>query len=745
MSAQFDRISQAITQYHPSPDLERLKKAFDFAAQLHKGQVRASGEPYLNHLVETALLVCQLKLDLSSVVAALLHDTIEDCVVERPEIARQFGDEVADIVEGVTKLTRIEFESKEQKQAENFRKMLLAMARDIRVVLVKLCDRLHNMRTLDYLPEARKRVIANETVDIYAPLANRLGIHWLKSELEDNCLKHLRPEMYKLIDESYTASQKAREGYIEGTAKLIATKLEENGISGSVKGRSKHYYSIWQKMERNNLSFDEIHDLLGFRVVVPSVRACYETLGVVHATWKPVPGRFKDYIAMPKPNMYQSLHTTVIGPEGQRIEIQIRTAEMNRVAHEGIAAHWKYKEGTYAKDSGFDLQWVKELVETQQYVKNPDEFIQSVKGELFPDEVFIFTPRGDLLRLPYSATPVDFAYSVHTDIGHKTTGARCNGQIVPLDHKLQNGDTVEIITSKSHVPNKDWLKFVKTTKAKQRIRAYLKNEERGRSEEAGQEILSRDLRKVKQSLRKVEASGDLLKAAQNLGLKTVEELYSEIGYGKISTARALAQLVPDQENLEAELERKSSTLERIFQKAAKASRQKVGVKVSGFDDILVRFAKCCEPLPGDRIVGFISRGRGVTVHLANCAQVHKSDPLRQVEVEWDSAVKQARRVRITVHSQDRIGLLANITTAITSNGANIANAQVKTNNQNKAVNTFELLIDDARQLENIVRAIEMVSGVTRVERVRHLLTSLGVDSAPKHDRLRSAPETDFYD
>lgn len=719
---QFDTLALSIQKYHPHPDLDLVRRAYDFAVLQHRGHVRASGEPYVNHVFATALLVCELKLDIPSIVAALLHDTLEDCGVKSEELVEKFGSDVAEIVEGVTKLTRIEFESREEKQAENFRKMLLAMARDIRVVLVKLCDRLHNMRTLHYLSEEKQRAIARETQEIYAPLANRLGIHWLKSELEDYCLLYLRPEIHAQIKNKFEISSKEREAYIEETTREILKKLEESGVSASVKGRSKHFYSIWRKMERENLAFDEVYDLLGFRVIVPTMRACYEGLGIIHAAWKPVPGRFKDYIAMPKPNMYQSLHTTVIGPRGQRIEIQIRTPEMNKIAEEGIAAHWRYKEdGT---ENAFDLQWVKELVETQQYLKNPDEFIQSVKGELFPEEVFVFTPKGDLVRLPYGSTPVDFAYSVHTDVGHRATGARVNGSIVPLNHKLGNGDTVEVLTSKSHVPSKDWLKFVQSSKAKQRVRAFLKTEERARSLAVGMEILSKDLRKVKLGLKKLEASGKLQEVAQSMGLKSEGDLYAEIGYGKLSSSKVLARLLPEGIDVEEKLRKQESPLERIFQRAAKASRQRVGVKVSGFDDILVRFAKCCEPLPGDRIVGFITRGRGVTVHYADCAQVLQADPLRRVGVSWDIDVKAPRKVRLTVHSQDQMGLLANVTRAITESGANINSAQIKTTEFGKALNSFEITVDDAHQLERITRAIEMVPGVIKVERVKQLSTSV---------------------
>lgn len=717
-----DRICDAISRYHPNPDLTPVQNAFEFANSRHQGQVRASGEPYINHLVETALLVCQLKLDIPSVVAALLHDTLEDCSVTKEEIAKKFGEEIADIVDGVTKLTRIEFDSREEKQAESFRKMLLAMAKDIRVVLVKLCDRLHNMRTLHHLSEEKQRRVALETKEIYAPLANRLGIHWLKSELEDLCLLALRPEIYHLIEEDTTRTGKERERYIEETTKLIQKNLEEAGVSASVKGRAKHFASVFSKMDKLNLSFDEVSDLMGFRIIVPTLRACYETLGIIHAKWKPVPNRFKDYIAMPKPNMYQSLHTTVIGPEGHRIEIQIRTPEMHKIAEEGIAAHWKYKEG--ATMSGFDLQWVKELVDTQQYLKNPDEFIQSVKGELFPDDVFVFTPKGDLMRLPARSTPVDFAYAVHTDVGHTTVGAKVNGQIVPLDYKLENGDTIEIITQRNHVPSKDWLRYVQSTKAKQRIRAFLKSEEHARALALGMDVLTKDLRKVKLSLKKLDKDGTILTTAQGMGLKNEGDLYAAIGYGKVSSAKVVAKLLPEGENVEEKLTAEASALQRIFQRAAKASRDKVGVRVSGLGDVMVRFAKCCEPLPGDRIVGFITRGRGVTVHYADCSQVLQADPLRKVEVQWDVDVKVPRKVRLTIHSQDQMGLLAKVTEAITKNGANIASAQIKTLPSGKAVQSFEVSIEDARQLERLKRAIEMVPGVIKVERVTQIATSI---------------------
>jgi guanosine-3',5'-bis(diphosphate) 3'-pyrophosphohydrolase len=721
----FEQVAEALKKYHPSPDLTTLKRAYDFASKSHSGQVRASGEPYFSHVEETALLVCKLKLDEPSVIASLLHDTIEDCEITREDIQREFGPGVADIVEGVTKLTRIEFESREEKQAENFRKMLLAMAKDIRVILVKLCDRLHNMRTLKFFSEEKQHRIAEETEDIYAPLANRLGIHWLKSELEDLCFYYLRPELYKQVDEYLKKTAPGRDAYVERTVHEIQKVLSDSGVSASVKGRGKHLYSIWQKMQKDNISFEQMYDLLGFRVIVPTVRACYETLGIVHSTWKPVPGRFKDYIAMPKPNMYQSLHTTLIGPEGQRIEIQIRTPEMNRVAEEGIAAHWRYKEGGAAP--AFDLQWVKELVETQQYLKNPDEFIQSVKGELYPEEVFVFTPKGDLVRLTYGSTPVDFAYSVHTDVGHRTTGARVNGQMVPLDHVLANGDTVEVVTSKSHVPSKDWLRFVRSSKARQRIRAFLKTEEHARSMALGMDLLTKDMRKVKLSLKKLEKEGRLEQVADDLGFKTAGELFAAVGYGKVSSSKIIAKFLPEEESAPQKLEEQPTPLQRIFHRAAQVSRERIGVKVSGLDNVLIRFAKCCQPLPGDRIVGFITRGRGVTIHYADCPQVLDSDPLRRVDVDWDSGARAPQRVRITVHAQDQMGLLASVSQAVSGQGTNITSAQIKTEHGRATIN-FEIMLSSAEQLQKIKRAIEMVAGVIKVERVKQLSAGMGEDA-----------------
>ncbi len=709
-------LFEEVSRYHPNPDLKILEEAYNFALKAHDGQVRASGEPYINHLIETALLVCKLKLDIPSVVAGLLHDSIEDCNTTKKSLSEKFGEDIAEIVDGVTKLTRVQFDSREEKQAESFRKMLIAMAKDIRVVLVKLCDRLHNMRTLSSLSEEKRRAIALETKEIYAPLANRLGIHWIKSELEDLCLLHLRPEIYHHLVAELERTNPDREIFLKETADEIQKKLEDSGVSAQVLGRVKHISSIFSKMEKDSLSFEEVMDVIGFRVLVSSVRACYETLGIIHSNFKPIPGRVKDYIAMPKPNMYQSLHTTVISSRGARVEVQIRTADMNRIAEEGIAAHWRYKEG--GSSLGFDLGWVKDLVETQAYLKNPDEFIQSVKGELFPEDVFVFTPKGDLFRLPSNSTPIDFAYTIHTDVGHQTIGARVNGSIVPLEHRLSNGDTVQIITQRGHVPSKDWLRFVVSGKARQRIRAFLKTEEQARSISLGSDILAKDLRKVKLSLKKLEKEGKIKTIAESMGLKAEADLYAAIGYGKVSSPKVVAKLLPSEPGVEQKLtEVESSPLQRIFQRAAKASRDRVGIKVSGLDDVLVRFAKCCEPLPGDRIVGFITRGRGVTIHASHCSEILNADPLRYIPVQWDSEIARPRRVSIVVTSQDQLGILAKMTTAITSNGINIVSASMKTSPSGKAVNQFELEVSDAKQLDGLKRSLELLPGVIKVDRI----------------------------
>lgn len=715
-------IITAVQEYHPHPDIDLIRRAYAFVRQHHEGQTRASGEPYITHVTEVASLTTKLRLDVPSVVTALLHDTVEDTSVTLDEIEGQFGSDIRQLVDGVTKLSKVKFSSRAEEQAENFRKMLLAMSKDIRVLLIKLADRLHNMRTLEYLSEARRLRISQETQEIYAPLAHRLGIHWMKSELEDLCFRHLKPEIHENIRREVEQRKKERQKYVDEVVKLITRELEQNGIVGEVYGRPKHFFSIYQKMERQNLTFDEVHDLIGFRIIVASTRDCYAVLGVVHAGWKPIPGRFRDYVAMPKPNSYQSLHTTVIGPHGMRIEIQIRTPDMHETAEKGIAAHWVYKEdGKGGKLSGHvdsQFSWLKNLVESEQMLTDPVEFMSIVKEDLFPDEVFVFSPKGDVFALAAGSTPIDFAYHVHSEVGHHCSGARVNGQQVPLVTRLKNGDTVEIITASSQAPSKDWLNVVATVKAKQRIRGWLKQEERNRSVSVGRELLTKDLRKVKLHFNRVMKGGELERIAGVFGFRDVEMLLAEIGYGKLTTNQVLQKLVPDEVNLEAKLAKDDSAIQKIFQRAAKVFRDKSGIRVSGMEDMVFRFARCCEPLPGEALVGYVSRGRGVIVHTRGCPQTLSFDPQRLIEVSWDENVKTLRRVRITVHSIDQIGILATMTQSISTGGANIVRAEVSALPEGKAVNTFEVMIESATQLGIIVRSLERINGVLRVERHR---------------------------
>lgn len=705
--------------YAQTKDVELIRKAHAFAVEHHKGQTRVSGEPYISHLREVALLATKLKLDQESIATALLHDTVEDTDVTLDNITATFGKEVADLVDGVTKLNQVKFTSREEAQAENFRKMLLAMAKDMRVLLLKLCDRTHNMRSLEFLSEARRERIAQETLDIYAPLAHRLGIYWMKSELEDLCLRFLHPAIYQNIKEKVASSKKEREVYITEVVSLLNNELKQNKIETQVSGRPKHFYSIYQKMERNNLEFDEIYDLIAFRILTGSTMDCYAALGVVHAAWKPVPGRFKDYIAMPKPNGYQSLHTTVIGPRAHRIEIQIRSTEMHEIAERGIAAHWAYKEGTPQisdKKKQLQLSWLHNLVETEKDLKDPHEFLSSVKDDLFPEEVFVFSPKGDLVSLPRGAGPIDFAYYVHTDIGQKCVGARVNGQHVPLAYKLRNGDTVEVLTSENQRPSKDWLNLVITTKAKQRIRSYIRSEERARSVVVGKETLAKDLKKIKRSLASVTKDHSLEKVASELGLKDLETLFAEIGYGKLSCKTVLTKLAPDIKNLDEQLGKEESMLKKIFQKAARALKDSSGVTVQGMDDLVFKFAKCCQPLPGEKLVGFISRGRGVVVHSRNCSQALSFDPHRLIDVNWDEKIKTTRNIQIGILCQDKIGVLAALTQTISSLGANISSAHTSPKPNGQSLCVFQVHVENSAQLQHIIRHLEKVDGVIKVSR-----------------------------
>jgi GTP diphosphokinase / guanosine-3',5'-bis(diphosphate) 3'-diphosphatase len=709
-------LLERVRSYNPGAALETIERAYEFSADVHRGQRRRSGEPYLIHPLHVAGIIADMRLDVPSVATGLLHDTVEDTLTTLEQVGDLFGEEIASLVDGVTKIGQINFTSHEEKQAENFRKMLLAMARDIRVILIKLADRTHNMRTLGHLPAERQLDIAQETVEIYAPLAHRLGIYWIKSELEDTALRYLHPEVYHQLKRSVAKKKTEREKYIREVISLLEKRLSEAGLEAQVSGRPKHFYSIYQKMQSQNLLYDQIYDVVAFRVVVDAVGECYEALGVVHAHWKPVPGRFKDYIALPKANGYQSLHTTVIGPYGERIEIQIRSRDMHRVAEYGVAAHWRYKgQGDLGPSDDQRFAWLRQLMEWQQQLDDPEEFLRSVKEDLFSEEVFVFTPKGDLLNFPVGATIVDFAYRIHSEVGRHCTGARVNGRIVPLRYQLQNGDTVEIVTTANQAPSKDWLKIARTSRAKQRIRAYLKVQQSARSVAMGREILERDLRRHQLDLAKLRNDGRMGTLVEELEQRDEEGLLAAIGYGRLSPQQVLVKLFP-----EAEIERRRERGEGTFQRLMRlVGRQaKSGVSVSGVEDMLVRFGHCCQPLPGERVAGFITRGRGVTVHAYDCPRVLEADPQRRVDVRWEDGAATPRAVKLEVTCVDRPGLLAAMSKAISAAGININRAQVTAVGDHKAQNTFEVLVKNLDDLNGVMRNLGRVRGVMKVTRVR---------------------------
>ena len=716
---QLQTLIEEIPKYQPGADLDLVKRAYRFSEISHQGQQRASGEPYLSHPLEVAGLLVNFKMDVTTVTAGLLHDVLEDTRATKDDLTREFGVEIADLVDGVTKIGKLAFSSKEERQAENFRKMLVAMARDIRVLMIKLADRLHNMRTLDYLVQDRGRKIAEETLDIYAPLAHRLGMANVKAELEDLALRCLHAEDYADLQRRVAKRRLEREAEINQVIAILEKKLGEVEIEAQIRGRPKHFYSIWKKMHDQGREFDEIYDLTAVRVITNSVRDCYGALGVIHSLWKPVPGRFKDFIAMPKVNMYQSLHTTVIGPKGDPVEIQIRTREMHRVAEEGIAAHWLYKEKKSDKDK-FDqsLVWLRQLMEWQQEMKDPREFMESVRVDLFPDEVYVFTPKGDVKALPEGSTPIDFAFAVHTQVGHRCAGAKVNGKLVPLRYTLRQGDIVEIVTSPTQHPSRDWLKIVKSSRARSKINQWLKTEERARSLSLGRELFEREARKYRLSPATLLGSEEVVKKVlTELGFPSVDDLLASIGYGKTGVHQVLTKLAPG-EVLEAE-----RTPEAKPQKAARPAKSDGGVKIRGVEDLLVRFARCCTPVHGDPIVGFITRGRGLTVHTRDCHTVAQGflDKERVVGAEWDVAEPAARPVKIAVYiGRDRPGLLAEISAAISSRHGNITKAEITVTEDRKGINHFVVEVADLHQLQQIIGAIREVRDVMKVERVRGL-------------------------
>jgi GTP pyrophosphokinase len=713
-------ILEKAGSYNPSADLGIIEKAYVFSGMVHQGQTRLSGEPYMSHPLEVAHILTELRMDPSVVATGLLHDTVEDTHTTIEKVEEVFGAEIAGLVDGLTNISRIVFEKTKDREAENFRKMLLAMAKDIRVIIIKLADRLHNMRTLDALSEERRRKIAHETMDIYAPLANRLGIGWIKAELEDQAFKYLEPEKYATLAEKTERWRAERGTYVAGVKEVIETKLAEQGIKGEVSGRLKHLYGIYAKMEEQGVEFEDIHDIIAFRVTVDSIKDCYAVLGILHSTWKPIPGRFKDYIAIHKPNLYQSLHTTVVGPYGWRMELQIRTFDMHKVAEYGIAAHWKYKEGgTVDEKDDRKFAWLRQLLEWQRDMKDSGEFMETVKVDLFPEEVFVFTPKGAVKVFSKGATPVDFAYSIHTDVGHKCVGAKVDGRIVPLKHLLRNGNVVEILTSATHQPNKDWLQFVVTSRARARIRQWINTEEREKSAALGKEILEKQLKKHGLDAGRLLKSGDIERVAKKeFGLHGVEHLHLNIGYGKVSVYQVLAKIIPA-EKLGPGDENVSGIRKmlRRLKSAPKPSAGREGVTVRGVDDIMVRFAKCCNPLPGDAITGFITHGQGVAVHGEGCHNLLDVDPERRVEVEWDKATRVVRPVTIEVVCRNEKGLLADMSNAIRDADANISNADIRATEENKTICTFDIEVKSRTHLMETIKSLEKVKKVLKVARV----------------------------
>jgi GTP diphosphokinase / guanosine-3',5'-bis(diphosphate) 3'-diphosphatase len=710
----FEDLVEKVRSYSPDADLELLRRAYVFSAFEHKGQVRHSGEPYMVHPLEVADFLAELRLDVVAVAAGLLHDVVEDTLTTIERIAELFGPEVAHVVEGVTKISAIPFSSSEERQAENFRKMLLAMVDDIRVILVKLADRLHNMRTLSHLPEERRVRIAQETLDIYAPIANRLGMSKVKNELEELSFKYLEPRYYEALRAKVESRRKVTEGLIEELTHVLTEKLQEAQVPiVKLDGRIKRLYSIAQKLKKQKIELEQVYDLVALRVVTKSVRDCYAALGIIHNTWSPVPGRIKDFIAMPRPNGYQSLHTSVISEKGLPFEVQIRSEAMHEQAEEGIAAHWKYKEGRVGdqRDDRY-FQWLRQLLEWQQEIRDPQEFIHNLKIDLYPEEVYIFTPRGEVKSLPRGATPVDFAYAIHTDIGHKCVGARVNGKMVPLRTRLKNGDIVEIVTAAGHSPSRDWLNFVATSRARNKIRHSVQAEEKTRSIELGRRIFDKEARRFGLNPKALVEGEAFAKVAEEYG-KT-DELLAAIGYGKLPARTVLTKLVPQEQLQERPPEGKvASVVRRVLGSGEDR------ITVSGIDGLMVFRARCCNPIRGEKIVGYISRGKGVSVHSAKCPNVVNLlyDPERRIDVEWDKGGDAARyTVRLTMQVEDRRGILAELSSKVADINTNITSVEASTDEDHRGRIDMTVEINDLKHLEKVMKSLRAVEGVLGVER-----------------------------
>jgi GTP pyrophosphokinase len=711
----FEDLVEKVRATNPEADVELLRRAYVFSAFEHKGQVRHSGEPYLVHPLEVADVLADMKLDVVAIAAGLLHDIVEDTQTPIEKIRDLFGADVAHVVEGVTKLGAIPFSSSEERQAENFRKMLLAMVDDIRVILVKLADRLHNMRTLQHLPEERRVKIAQETRDIYAPIANRLGMSKLKNELEELAFRYLEPKAYDGLRRQVEGRRRATEGLIDELTKTIGAKLADAQVPViAIDGRIKRLFSIHQKLKRQKIDLDQVYDFMALRIVTASVKDCYAALGIIHQTWSPVPGRIKDFIAMPRPNGYQSLHTSVISDRGFPFEVQIRTADMHRIAEEGIAAHWKYKEGRIGADRDEQyFLWLRQLLEFQQEVRDPQEFLQNLKIELYPEEVYIFTPKGEVKALPRDATPVDFAYSIHTDVGHQCVGARVNGKMVPLRTRLRNGDIVQIVTAAGHHPSRDWLNFVATSRARNKIKHYIHAEEKERSLDLGRKLFEKEARRFGFSLKSLSEAPTFAALLTESGYGKSDELFAAIGYGKVSARSVLARLVPQDQLKETQ----ESGIASVVRRVLGSGEDKI--KVRGSDDLMVFRARCCNPIRGEKIVGYITRGKGVSVHAATCPNVVNLlyDPERRIDVEWDKGADGAPyTVRLSIQVEDRRGILADVSSKIAGINTNIRNVEARTDDDQMGRIDMTVEINDLKHLQKVIKSLRSVDGVVDVER-----------------------------
>ncbi len=712
---EFEDVLATVEKYHPHEDLEILRRAYVFSAKEHRGQMRKSGEPFLNHPIAVANILAEMKLDATCVCVGLLHDIVEDTQTPIEKIEEQFGKDVSNIVNGLTKINQFQFYSKEEQQAENFRKMFLAMVDDIRIVLVKLADRLHNMRTLQYLPPEKRQRIAQETMEIYAPIAHRLGMGKVRGELEDLAFSYLEPEAHEELKKNIESSRKVRQEFLDEIKETINQELQKHEIPGTVESRIKRIYSIYQKIKRQKIPIDQVYDLLAVRIITDTVKDCYAALGIIHNLWRPVPGRIKDFIAIPRPNMYQSLHTSVIGPHGPPFEVQIRTAEMHRIAEEGIAAHWKYKTGSSLdKKDDQRFLWLRHLVEWQQEMQDPSDFLSTLKIDLYPEEVYAFTPKGRVIILPREATPVDFAYAIHTQVGNSCIGAKVNGRIVPLKSKLKNGDIVEIQTQLAHTPSRDWLSFVKTSRARNKIRHFVNVSQRERSIEIGKKILEKEARRFKLNLKKLIEDGLILKAAPDYGCTKIEDVYSALGFGKISARILIGKMVPaeDLDNVQEEKVSKiASAVKKVFGISSDAT-----IQVKGADDLLVYRAKCCNPIRGEEIVGYITRGKGVAVHAKRCANVenllYEAD--RKIDVGWTGQSEGSYAVKLSISVDDRRGMLAEITSMISDIKTNIKNIEAQSFDDHRGLIHLTIDISDLKHLEKAVNSIKKIKGVNEV-------------------------------